>query len=617
MTNASLAQSVVIMTGMHRSGTSLTASLLASAGIDFGDRLLSEDDGNPKGHFEDLDFLEFQIQVLRSQNETDAGWTESNKLQVQQQHWSEAKDLIAARQDKPIWGWKDPRTTLFLEFWSELIPNAKYIFVYRSPWEVVDSLFRRGDVIFRQNPALVIPQWCSYNQAILDFYQSHREQSLLLEVSSVIQYPQEIVELVNQKFGLELRSPKDLYEKALFTKDLDLYRQVLVSKFLPQAVDLYNQLQEQADRRSVSQDQDQTASSDYGSKILQDWQASTEKHRLETALAESAKQRELDSQKSQKQLQIAQSKFEQQLQIAQKKSQLQLQAADKKFQQQLQIAGKEKDKLVQLIVAMETSKFWQIRQNWFDFKRKIGIRSSDLLYQNYSYSQRKESLANKLIDGDSNEAADDLPKYLKVLRRNLPFKTLLKKAGRKIRSRLSYRYAVLIDKPIKSNDFQYQKWLQQNYLQPEDFDKIKSQVSTLAYQPLISVIVPVYNPDENFLRQAIASVMVQAYQNWELCLADDLSTKAYVKEILAEYAAKDSRLKVVFRQENGHISRASNSALEVATGEYIALLDHDDLLAPHALAEVVKLLNQHPEADFIYSDEDKIDEYNIHRDPLL
>ena len=111
--------------------------------------------------------------------------------------------------------------------------------------------------------------------------------------------------------------------------------------------------------------------------------------------------------------------------------------------------------------------------------------------------------------------------------------------------------------------------------------------------------------------------MEQVYPNWELCLADDRSTKPDVKSILEEYAERDDRIKVVYRSENGHICRTSNSALELATGEYIALLDHDDLLPPHALAKVVQLLNEHPEADFIYSDEDKVDEQNVHKDPFF
>jgi GT2 family glycosyltransferase len=103
-------------------------------------------------------------------------------------------------------------------------------------------------------------------------------------------------------------------------------------------------------------------------------------------------------------------------------------------------------------------------------------------------------------------------------------------------------------------------------------------------------------------------VLEQVYTNWELCIADDASTESHVKEILQEYISKDPRIRVAFRKENGHISLCSNSAIEIAKGEFIALLDHDDILTPNALYEVVILLNRYPDADMIYSDEDKLSE---------
>lgn len=120
--------------------------------------------------------------------------------------------------------------------------------------------------------------------------------------------------------------------------------------------------------------------------------------------------------------------------------------------------------------------------------------------------------------------------------------------------------------------------------------------------------MPVYNTPEVFLREAIQSVLDQVYPDWELCIADDASTAPHIRGILEEYQRKDSRIKVVFRTQNGHISVTSNSALELATGEFIGLLDHDDVLTPDALYEVVSLLNQNPAADMIYSDEDKLNE---------
>lgn len=157
-----------------------------------------------------------------------------------------------------------------------------------------------------------------------------------------------------------------------------------------------------------------------------------------------------------------------------------------------------------------------------------------------------------------------------------------------------------------TKDVHYQVWLKKNYPNQNNLRSMVRKSSLLAYQPTISIILPVYNPPPEFLRRAIASVVNQVYPYWELCIADDASTDRQIRKILTEYAAKDSRIKVVFRPENGHISACSNSALEIATGEFIALLDHDDLLTLDALYEVILLLNSHSEADMIYSDEDKI-----------
>ena len=139
----------------------------------------------------------------------------------------------------------------------------------------------------------------------------------------------------------------------------------------------------------------------------------------------------------------------------------------------------------------------------------------------------------------------------------------------------------------------------------------------LPLRPLISILVPVYNTPEKWLTKAIASVGEQTYSNWELCLADDASTAPHVRPLLEYYAAADPRIKVCFREKNGHISAASNSALALATGDFIALLDHDDELTPHALYEIAMAHNADPTTDFFYSDEDKIDEEGHRHEPYF
>ncbi len=127
------------------------------------------------------------------------------------------------------------------------------------------------------------------------------------------------------------------------------------------------------------------------------------------------------------------------------------------------------------------------------------------------------------------------------------------------------------------------------------------------YEPLISIIIPVYNIGEKFLSECLDSVLNQQYQNFEICIADDCSTKEETINTLKKYEQLDKRVRVVYREQNGHISKASNSALEIAKGEFCALLDNDDVLTKDALYEVVKVLNADKTVDFVYSDEDKLD----------
>lgn len=172
--------------------------------------------------------------------------------------------------------------------------------------------------------------------------------------------------------------------------------------------------------------------------------------------------------------------------------------------------------------------------------------------------------------------------------------------------------------PAPESAATYQDWITRcDTLDDDDRQGILTHLETLTYQPLISVIMPVYETPAALLRQALDSVRAQLYPHWELCIADDASPSPHVAAILAEYAACDARIRFVRRDVNGHISAATNSALRVASGEFIALMDHDDLLAEHALYHVVVELNRTPDADLIYSDEDRVDENGRRHDPYF
>jgi GT2 family glycosyltransferase len=141
-------------------------------------------------------------------------------------------------------------------------------------------------------------------------------------------------------------------------------------------------------------------------------------------------------------------------------------------------------------------------------------------------------------------------------------------------------------------------------------------IAALAYTPIISIVMPTYNSPPEYLHAAIQSVTGQYYPHWELCICDDASPNAEVRDILRTYAENDPRIKITLAEQNTGIGGASNRAIALATGEYIGLLDHDDVLTPDALLEVVYAL-QTERADFVYSDEDKLDTDGSRCDPFL
>lgn len=162
----------------------------------------------------------------------------------------------------------------------------------------------------------------------------------------------------------------------------------------------------------------------------------------------------------------------------------------------------------------------------------------------------------------------------------------------------------------------YGQWVKYfDTLSTVDREEITAHIARFQTRPLISVIMPVYETPEPILRATIDSLITQIYPHWELCVADDASKASHIRKVLDAYSRQDSRIKCVYRQTNGHISAASNSALALATGEYVALLDHDDVLPQHALYMVAEAIQRHTVADVFYSDEDKLDANGKRCDP--
>jgi len=239
---------VLIIASMHRSGSSLTAALLQSAGVHIGRELLSPNVGNIKGHYENLDFYHLHMAILESQGINSAGWTLQEKIDVEDRFVEKAKEIIKKNSLSEIWGWKEPRTTLFLEFWAELLPEAKFIFVYRYPWEVIDSLYRRGDPIFQSQPDMGIKIWLHYNRNILNFYNRFPERCHLASLNNIISTSDKYIESVNQRLQINLiYSGANIYEPSLLQQQSsDSYRPSLVAHYFPEAIKMYQELEARA-----------------------------------------------------------------------------------------------------------------------------------------------------------------------------------------------------------------------------------------------------------------------------------------------------------------------------------------------------------------------------------
>lgn len=169
----------------------------------------------------------------------------------------------------------------------------------------------------------------------------------------------------------------------------------------------------------------------------------------------------------------------------------------------------------------------------------------------------------------------------------------------------------------RSEPTPYERFMALNDPRPADIRLQRLVSEQLAHKPVFSVIMPAYETPRAYLIAAIESVIAQSYPYWELCIADDASPSGDVRDIVQSYAAKDARIRGVYRAANGHISEASNSAIAIATGEYIGLLDHDDTLMPDALFENALALNVDPAIDMLYSDEDKIHPEGMRYEPFF
>lgn len=199
--------------------------------------------------------------------------------------------------------------------------------------------------------------------------------------------------------------------------------------------------------------------------------------------------------------------------------------------------------------------------------------------------------------------------YINMIKKVSPYN--LKKGILYLRHYGPKGFWIKLTERFQKSDIDYKEWYENHRPSEQELERERKQV--FEYSPKISILVPVYNTPEVFLKQMIQSVRKQTYTNWELCIANANPSNQEVSSILNVAGKKDNRIKVVDVPENEGIAQNTNRALEIATGEFVGLLDHDDLLEENTLYEIVSCLNKDRKTDVLYTDEDKmttdLDEY--------
>jgi hypothetical protein len=236
---------------MPRSGTSLIASLLHKSGLNIGERLVAPGRGNPHGSFEDLDFFTFHDKALRDRGQTVFATPEFTFVPTLEE-LTKARSLIEERRRLPIWGWKDPRTTLFLEFWHQLLSDLCVVLVYRHPLEVLLSLVRRGDM-YCVGLLEGLAAWHTYNSFIKVFYERYPDRCILVHSYSVVDQIDEFESAINHKFQVETNIDHNTFQSLYVPEDLRRLAITTDAETIldPAALNMYRQIDAIADMPSL------------------------------------------------------------------------------------------------------------------------------------------------------------------------------------------------------------------------------------------------------------------------------------------------------------------------------------------------------------------------------
>ncbi len=659
----------LLVLGMHRSGTSAVARLLNMMGAYFApeDMAMPATHANPKGYWERKDICAVHDDMLAALG---LSWhsladfsTERLQDEVLLEFEPRLQRIINNLDAQRPWMAKDPRFCLFLPLWQKFLEVPVYIYVYRHPLEIAHSLQSREEksaacadtALHPLHQAGFPPQSVrfplSLGLALWEKYTVHSLQEADAQIPRIwvsyhelMRQPIETVNTLFQKLqsyevqGLRLPSEKEI----LAHLESALHRQ----KHQSSETEQYTNAQQQALMKAM----------EAGESAVQTLNDVSVSHAAMDAL-----KAHRDSLQTAERLVVLNAAYQKE-QVEYQDLQVEHQNVQQQAQEQTQALADVEQQLHTVNHALERNKTYldsallalseknlevqQLQASQQDSQNQQQEQTQSQHLQIEEKDQQIQALSSALEEHQQHK--NQLLHYTHALEVDIEsvFNSLMWRSGQ-IFTRLAL--AVTLRKPSATAQDHIQEVRQQlasvrtgansstplpaqpapsirQALQtathhPNDYaawgkkydalnaSQLRSITAWLKRQkdlPLISIIMPTYNSSENYLKAAIESVRQQLYPRWELCIADDASTLPQVKKLLAAYEHRDARIKVCYRSKNGHISAASNSALEMAEGEWISFLDHDDELANTALFWVYKAIQDAPDSDFFYSDEDKI-----------
>ena len=619
-------QMIVTVLGMHRSGTSLVTRLLNLMGVFLGsaDDLIPADRHNERGYWEHTAIVSLNDEIL---HRCGGNWHQPPRFV---DGWAFDPDLASLRQsarsfvvgtfeNQRIWGWKDPRTCLTLPFWQTVVLPTHIVICLRNPLEVVHSIQKSHNLMFDHVSRL----WLTYVSS--SFRYSQGVNRFVLFYEDLMQNPQRYITRLAHFIGRsDLVEDKQWMDTAL----REVANELRHHCFLPVDVidnsdlhfavrSLYAVLRSAVTVTPGEQSIDFHALglfSIQAERFLRDHQKIIEERNelrsalevSERRLAETSARYEGELAEWERRLAEASARYEGELaererRLAEASARYEGELAERE-QRLAEVSARYEGELAERERRLaETSARYE--GELAEWERRLKRIEAELQQYKrecsgigYKALRRSRTLFRRFFPDNSVQRA------LYVVSRRLISRLRAQRRAR----RNAYPGSLPDTLTMRSCNPAYDQWLLHNVPSVQELKEQRAASLCLSWQPLISVIMPVYNVPTELLTRAIDSVIAQSYPKWELCIVDDCSTDPHVRPLLQRVSRHDRRIRVSFADRNRGIAGASNACMEMARGDFVVFLDNDDELAPHALFFIAELLNRHPDADVIYSDEDKI-----------